>query len=68
MSTCPLFYTRKLSIISNVDDNSVLIVEVFQKHHIGDDTLVGSLTDTIGVVLARLTDGSTQILLMHVFC
>ncbi|KAI9569410.1 hypothetical protein HD554DRAFT_2328018, partial [Boletus coccyginus] len=39
------------------DDGSVLIVKVYQKHRVGKDKLVGSLTDTVGGILAKLDDG-----------
>ncbi|KAG8219236.1 hypothetical protein J3R82DRAFT_74 [Butyriboletus roseoflavus] len=44
-------------IVSDGDDRSVLLAKVYQKSHIGKDKLVGSLTDTIGGVLAKLKDG-----------
>ena len=67
VSTCPLFYARKLTIISDANDGSDLLVEVYRKHRAGKDTLVGSLADTIGGVLGKLTDGGTQIsMILHI--
>ena len=60
MGTCPWFHGRQLNIISDVDDHSILLVKVYQKHHIGKDGLVGSITDTIGGVLEKLKDGGTK--------
>ena len=59
MSTLPFLDARKLNIISDGDDRSVLIVKIYQKHRIGDDKVVGSLSDTVGGVLGRLKDGGT---------
>ncbi|KAI9568858.1 hypothetical protein HD554DRAFT_682431 [Boletus coccyginus] len=42
------------------DDLSVFLVNVYQKHRIGKDKLVGSLTDTIGGVLGKLRNGVLQ--------
>jgi hypothetical protein len=55
-------YARGLNvnIVSDVDDRSPLLVNVYQKHHFKKDALVGRLTDTIGGVLGKLTDGGTQ--------
>ncbi|KAG6373795.1 hypothetical protein JVT61DRAFT_5940 [Boletus reticuloceps] len=38
-------------------DQSVLLVNVCQKHRIGDDKVIGVLTDTIGGILGKLKDG-----------
>ena len=64
MSTCPFLYAREpnINIVSDVDDRSVLLVNVYQKHYIRKDSLVGSLTYTIGKVLGKLKDGGMQIL------
>ena len=61
MSTCPLSHARKLSIISDANDSSDLLVEVYRKHRAIKDTLVGTLADTIAGVLGKLTDGGTHI-------
>ena len=60
MGTRPFLYTRKLNIISDGDDRSVLLVKVYQKHHIRDDKEAGSFSDTVGGVLERLKDGGTK--------
>ena len=52
-------YARKLNIISDGDDRSDFVVKVYRKHRIGDDKVVGSLSDIIGGVLGRLKDGGT---------
>ena len=64
MGTYTFPYARELNIdiVSDADDRSVLLVNVYQKHHFKKDALVGRLTDTIGVVLGNLKDGGTQIL------
>ncbi|KAI9573464.1 hypothetical protein HD554DRAFT_2035274 [Boletus coccyginus] len=51
-----VFYL-KLNIISDGNDRSVLLVKVYQKHRVGKDKLVGSLTDTVGGILGKLKDG-----------
>jgi len=60
VGTRRVLYARKLNIISDGDDHSVLLVKVFQKHRIGDDKVAGSLSDTIEGVLGRLKDGGTK--------
>ena len=64
MSTCPFLCAREpnINIVSDADDRSVVLVNVYQKHYIRKDALVGSLTYTIGEVLGKLKDGGTQIL------
>jgi hypothetical protein len=64
VGTSPFPYARELNvnIVSDADDRSVLLVNVYQKHHLKKDALVGRLTDTIGGVLGNLKDGGTQIL------
>ena len=61
MGPRPLFYTRELSFVSDADDRSVLLVNVYQKHRVKKDALVGRLIDTIGGVLGKLKDGGTMI-------
>ncbi|KAI9566408.1 hypothetical protein HD554DRAFT_1193734 [Boletus coccyginus] len=39
------------------DDGSVLLVNVYQKFRIGEDKLIGSLTDTVAGLLRKLKDG-----------
>ncbi|KAF8548063.1 hypothetical protein OG21DRAFT_1607113 [Imleria badia] len=39
------------------DDRSVLLVQVYQKHHVGRNELVGRLSDTIGEILGKLKNG-----------
>ena len=58
----PLFYARELNFVSDADDRSVLLVNVYQEHRFKKDVLVGRLTDTIGGVLDKLKDGGTKIL------
>ena len=67
MGTYTFPYARELNIdiVSDADDRSVLLVNVYQKHHFKKDALVGRLTDTIGVVLGKLKDGGTRILCMR---
>lgn len=64
LGTHPLFYARELSFVSDADDRSILLVKVYQKHHIGKDQLVGSLTDTIGGVLGKSNEGGTKMCYM----
>ena len=54
-------YTRELNIISDADD-SVVLVNVYQKHHFKEDDLVGRLTDTVDGLLGKMKDGGTKIL------
>ena len=67
MSTCAFPCARELNIVSDVDDRSVLLVNVYQKHCAKKDSLVGRLTDTIGGVLGKLKDGGTKILCIICF-
>ena len=57
----PLCDARELNFISDADDRSVLLVNVYQKRRVRKDALVGRLTDTIGGVLGKLKDGGTKI-------
>ena len=43
-----------------MEDPSPFVVKVYQKHHVGEDEVVATLTDTIGGVLGRLKDGGTK--------
>ena len=64
MSTCPSLYTKELSFVSDADDRSVLLVQVYQKHHVGKNELVGSFSNTIGEVLGTMKDGGMKTLNM----
>jgi len=64
VGACSFLYSRELIIVSDGDDLSVFLVNVYQKHRIGKDKLVGSLTDTIGGVLVKLKNGGTKIFCM----
>ena len=44
-----------------MEDPSPLVVKVYQKHRVGKDEVVATLTDTIGGVLGRLKDGGTKL-------
>jgi hypothetical protein len=55
-------YARELNIVSDADDRSVLLVNVYHKYCFESGELVGSLTDTIGGVLGKSKDGGTKIL------
>jgi len=59
-----VLYAKKLNIISDGNDRSVLLVKVYRQHRIGKGELVGSLTDTIGGILTKLKDGGTRVLCM----
>ena len=60
VGTFPLFDTSNLSIVSDGDDHSVLVVKVYQRHRIGKDKLIAALTHTIGEVLHKLKNGGTR--------
>lgn len=62
MGTCPPSHARELtiSIVSDGDEHSVLVVKVYQTHHMRKDKLIGGLTGTIDSMLAKLKDGSTN--------
>lgn len=62
MRTFSLRYTTRLNIVSDGDDRSVLLIQAYQKHHLGKDELVGRLSDTIGEMLAKLKDGGALML------
>jgi len=53
-----------INIVSDGNDRSILLVKVYQKHRVGKDELVGSLTDTIGGILGKLKDSGTRVLCM----
>ena len=55
-------YARELNIVSDADDHSVLIVNVYQKRRVKKDALVGRLADTIGGVLGKSKNGGMKIL------
>ena len=61
MGPRPLFHAKGLNFVSDADDRSVLLVNVYQKHRVKKDALVGRLIDTIGGVLGKLKDGGTMI-------
>lgn len=44
-----------------MDGPSPFIVNVYQHNSVGQDKLVGTLTDTIDGVLGRLEDGGMQL-------
>ena len=44
-----------------MEDPSPFVVKVYQKHHVGQDKVVATLTDAIGGVLGRLKDGGTSL-------
>ena len=66
VSTRPLCYagTFKNNGISNVDDNSDLVVKVYQKHRIGMDKLV--IDGRIAQVSGKLQDGGRESSTRHV--
>ncbi|KAG9312565.1 WD40-repeat-containing domain protein [Chiua virens] len=55
----PLIYARDLNSISDGDDDSDLIVNVYRKYRMPgkQDQLTGSLTSTIGGIVAKLNNG-----------
>ena len=55
-------YAKELNIVSDADDHSVLIVNVYQKRRVKKDALVGRLADTIGGVLGKSKNGGMKIL------
>lgn len=70
MGTCSFFFfiTKELNLVSDVDDRSVVVVKVYQKHRIGEDEMVGSFTDTISKIFGSLKDGGTELKLFFVWC
>ena len=44
-----------------MEDPSPFVVKVFQKHHVEQDKVVATLTDTTGGVLGKLKDGGTRL-------
>ena len=44
-----------------MEDPSPFVVKVYQNHYVGQDMVVGTLTDTIGGVLGRLKDGGMKL-------
>ena len=61
MGAYPLLSAKGLILLSDLDDRSDFVVKVYRKHRFGKDTLVASLTDTIGGVLDKLKDGGTKL-------
>ena len=59
---------KGLNLVSDVDDRSDFVIKVYQKHRIGKDKVVASLTHTIGGVLEKLKDGGTKLMLIVTWC
>ena len=62
MGTRSIPYARGLNIVSDADDRSVVLVNVYQRRRVKKDVLVGWFADTIGGVLGKLKNGGTTIL------
>ena len=62
MGTRSFPYAGELNIVSDANDHSTLLVNVYRKRSFKRNALVGRLTDTIGGVLGKLKDGGTKIL------
>ena len=58
--TWPLFYVGKLDAISDGDDHSILIVNVYQKHTWGKAELIVMLTHTVSGVMQKFKDGGKR--------
>ena len=50
-----------MNLFSDMEDPSPFVVKVFQKHHVEQDKVVATLTDTTGGVLGKLKDGGTRL-------
>ena len=62
MGTRSFPYAGELNIVSDANDHSTLLVNVYRKRSFKRNALLGRLTDTIGGVLGKLKDGGTKIL------
>lgn len=60
--SCVFLEARKLNLVSDGSDGSVLLAKVYRKQHLGQDKFVGSLADTIGRILGRLNDDGMNLL------
>ena len=49
------------NLFSDMEDPSPFVIKVYQKHRIGQDKVVATLTDTTGGILGRLKDGGTKL-------
>ena len=70
MGIYALFYTIELILVSDGEDSTAFLATVYKKNHIPykQDEVVGSLTDTIGGILAKAKNGGTRILCMTMPC
>jgi hypothetical protein len=67
VGTYALLYTIKLIVVSDGDDHTTFLATVYKKDDINipfkqSEVVVGSLTDTIGGVLAKCRNGGTKML------
>ena len=67
-----LIYNIKLTLVSDGDDRTAFLATVYKKYDIRvpfkeNEIIVGSLTDTIGGILAKSNDGGTRILCIAIF-
>jgi hypothetical protein len=67
VGTYTLLYTIELTLVSDGDDRTAFLATVYKKYDINipfkqNEVVVGSLTDTIGGVLAKCRNGGTKML------
>lgn len=53
----------ELSIISDGDDCTLILLSIYQRHHIRSKELVETIINTIGGVLEKLKDGYISFLI-----
>ena len=73
MGTYGLFYTIELTLDSDGDDCTLFLATVYKKYDVPvpfkpNDVVVGTLTDTIGGILAKSNNGGTKILCITMPC
>ena len=70
MSTHALLSTIELTVVSDGDGRTAFFATVYEKNRnlFKENEVVGSLTDTIGGVLAKSKNGGTKNLCMTMSC
>ena len=69
MGTYALLYAIELTLASDGDESSTFLATVYVKNPLKkQDGAVGSITDTIGGILAKAKNGGTRILCMTMPC
>ena len=73
MGICATLYNFELTLVSHGDDRTVFLATVYKTYDVSvpfkpSEVVVGSLTDTIGGILAKSNNGGTKLLCMTMPC